>query len=176
MSFLGKSFMRVSRGNLVRAVALLMAFGFIVSSALADASQKPKRRLPSGGQSLQIDSIQRWAHHFCDSVIAEIGGSDGLANGLDYLKSEIERQKHLRMDAQADSLFDELRGQLAIPPGHLHLIPMQPQPRAGGLIFGDSAHHYFLKVVPGMRGSNPMSQRVGKNLWLIEEEISPPTE
>ncbi len=169
--------MKVCGRNVVRVFAFLTVICAIVSSCLAGANQKPKRHIPNVDELVQIDSIQRWAHHFCDSVIAEIGGGAGLTNGLEYLRSEIEKQKRLRLDTQADSIFNELRGQLAIPPGHLHLIPIEPQQqRNGGFTFGDSAHHYFLKVVPGMGDTKPLSKSVGKNLWLIEEDISLPTE
>jgi hypothetical protein len=169
--------MKFSGRKSIQLVTFLAVIGFVVSSGFAGPSQKPKRHIPNVDQLIKIDSIQRWAHHFCDSVIAEFSGGDVFADGFDYLRSEIEKQKHLRLDSQADSVFAELRGQLAIPPGHLHLLPMQPLRQLnGGLMFGDSAHHYFLRVVPGMGGPKPLSRRVGKNLWLIEEEVTPPTE
>ena len=149
---------------IAKVVVFLALIGIYSNSVARTPGQRPKSRVVQN----QIDSIQQWAHHFCDSVLGAVRGqlrntksySDELKKLKNQFKGQLDSLKSYKFSFP-DLTFPDLNGLSGY--GYLK----KPHDSQNGYI-DDDGRQYFLKIVPP--GVKLPERRVGNNIWLIDEE------
>jgi hypothetical protein len=168
----------------------VLSVAFIVANCsslgIAKNVEHPKNRLSPSAQ-LKIDSIQNWAHRYCDSVIEQVrhqlrDAQQQTADLQNRLKEQLnelsDSLKLKRVPYHIPGLGDpEEQGEGRLRNWRFWNGPDGPHFEGHGFLDHENANHdyiesdgerYYIQIVPPQK--NSVSHRVGSNIWVISGE------
>jgi hypothetical protein len=173
--------------RILRVLSVVLIVAMCSSTGIAKNVEHPKNRLCPSAQ-LKIDSIQNWAHHYCDSVIEQVRNQlrDAQSKLIspqrrlkDLLKELSDSLKLQRVPYQIPGFGDlEQPQEGEVRNWHFWNAPDSRHFQGDGLVDPENTNHgyiesdgerYYINIVPPQK--NSVSHRVGSNIWTVSGEV-----